>query len=405
MTMNEAHVGPVAIPVKTSDSIEKFNLKLQAIGICVQLSVPFLLIGPPGNAKTAIVEAIFRQLCALFYTSIPALNDPAHYAGYPSKGTTRIPDGYGEGGHDVDVAIMLPNEWALRLSQASKGGKRVGLFFDELSSAPPATRAACLRGILQGTWGDFTIDNSSPGAAMNPPEIAEAGYDLSAPLANRFAQFQWDPPVEWWNEQRMMDFPDPQIIKLPADWQKNELRVKIMHSAFCQFKPAVIQKCPDQATERSKPWPSFRTWTWGCKLVAAAISVGGTPDSDLAYILLSAAVGPGPAIEFLAYCNELELPNPEDLLKNPMSLSLPQRGDRAYAVLTSVVAAVIAHNTPERWNAAWEVLARAVEVKRADVGATAARMLGKNRPEGWVRAPKSIAAFIPMLKAAGLMGT
>lgn len=395
MTDATANAEPT-VTAQATDKVELFNTLIQGIGVCAQIGIPFLLIGEPGNAKTAIVEAVFRQVCVTHYTSIPALNDPAHYAGYPAKGKNE--DG-------VEIAVMLPNEWLVNLAkQAKVSGQRVGLFFDELSSAPPATRAACLRGILQGAWGDHSIENSSPGSAMNPPELAEAGYDMSAPLANRFAHFPWDPPVLWWDEQRMMGFPDPDVPKLPADWRKNQHLANVLHSAFTRAKSSLIQKCPDQAELRSKAWPSFRTWTWATQLYAACLSLGAGPESDLAMILVSAVVGPGPAREWLTYCQELDLPDPEALLKDPTGLKLPARGDRAYAALTSVVAAVLANNTPKRWNAAWEVLAQAVDMGRPDVAATSARMLGKNRPEGATKTPKAVGAFVPLLKAAGMMG-
>jgi hypothetical protein len=406
MSQDQDPIQDVDVTASATDKVELFRTKIKAVAVCAQVGVPFLLKGPPGNTKTSIAEAIFRQVCVTYVTSIAALNDPAYYAGYPSKGNKRIPDGSGEGSHEVEVAMMLPNEWAVELSQQARAnpGQRVGLFFDELGSAAPATRAACLRGILQGHWGEHTIPNSSPGAAINPTDMAEGGYEFSAALANRFAHFEWDPPEQWWDEQDMLGFPDPEVPKLPADWRKHIHQAKVLKSAFCRRRPALMQACPDQAELRSKSWPSYRTWTWTCEVLAACFSLGAGPNSDLAMILVSSLIGPGPAREFLTYCQELDLPDPEALLKDPSSLRLPRRGDRAYAVLTNVVAAVLANNTPARWNAAWEVLGQAVEIGRPDVGATSARMLAAKKPDKGVRTPQAVGKFVPLLKRAGMLG-
>ena len=50
-------------------------------------------------------------------------------------------------------------------------------------------------------------------------------------------------------------------------------------------------------------------------------------------------------MEFLAWSSELDLPDPEAVLADPTSFVLPERGDRAYAALSSVAAAVVADPT------------------------------------------------------------
>jgi hypothetical protein len=96
----------------------------------------------------------------------------------------------------------------------------------------------------------------------------------------------------------------------------------------------------------------------------------------------------------------LDLPDPEALLADPVGFQLPARGDRAYAVLLSVVAAVAADATPERWAAGWEVLGRAGE-QVPDVAAVAARALVRCRPDGAATPPQA-AVFLPLLRDAGL---
>src|ERR1700735_2347357 len=117
--------------------------------------------------------------------------------------------------------------------------------------------------------------------------------------------------------------------------------------------------------------------------------------------LIRGAVGDGAGVEFLAWLVEMDLPDPEQVLADPASFLLPERGDRAYAALAAIAAAVAANPTPERWTAGWQVLGLAADAA-PDVAAVAARVLAKCRPEG-AALPAEIHRFAPLLRAAGLL--
>ncbi|MGH9267373.1 MAG: AAA family ATPase, partial [Acidimicrobiales bacterium] len=98
---------------------------------------------------------------------------------------------------------------------------------------------------------------------------------------------------------------------------------------------------------------------------------------------------------------EMDLPDPEEVLADPDAFVLPHRGDRVYAVVSAVAAAVAAKPTPERWLAGWRILGKVGE-QAPDVAAVAARVLAQCRPKG-VTAPPEVKLFMPVLKAAGLL--
>ena len=106
-------------------------------------------------------------------------------------------------------------------------------------------------------------------------------------------------------------------------------------------------------------------------------------------------------MEFLAWLVEMDLPDPEQVLADPASFRLPERGDRAYAALAAIAAAVAADPTPERWTAGWQVLGLAADAA-PDVAAVAARVLAKCRPDG-AALPAEIHLFAPVLRDAGLL--
>ena len=110
------------------------------------------------------------------------------------------------------------------------------------------------------------------------------------------------------------------------------------------------------------------------------------------------------ALPFLEYRETLNLPDPEDILKDPRSLVLPDRTDRAYAVCYSLVGAVLNNKTPERWQAAMIALGVACR-KNADIPTAAARTLcdKRNRPEGAIKLPDECRPFYELMQLAKLV--
>jgi hypothetical protein len=118
-------------------------------------------------------------------------------------------------------------------------------------------------------------------------------------------------------------------------------------------------------------------------------------------LLVRGSVGAGAGVEYLTWLEEADLPDPEVVLADPGGFVLPERGDRAYAALTSVAAAVAADPTPERWAAGWQAFGKAAGAA-PDIAATAARALARCRPPG-AALPPELAAFTPLLRDAGLL--
>lgn len=142
------------------------------------------------------------------------------------------------------------------------------------------------------------------------------------------------------------------------------------------------------------------------RLLAASQAAGYGTESDIAATAMSGCVGSGPAMEFLGWVKEMDLPDPEAILRAPEKFKLPSRSDRQFAVLASVAAAVCSNVTNERWLAGWKVMAKAATDGPKDVAAAASSSLLKlvrtKRPD--LPLPSAeIKAFIPLLKASGLL--
>jgi hypothetical protein len=359
------------------------NPAVEALGVAVAARVPVLLWGAPGTGKTSAIRAMAEVMGLPCETVIASIREPSDFAGLPIVV-----------GGEVRFA---PPAWARRLAEAGRGL----LFLDELSTAPPAVQAALLRVVLERAVGDLTLpEEVAVVAAANPPEQAADGWDLSAPLANRLCHLSWLTEPRAVADGLAGGWPAPVVPDLPAGWQADEVLSRGLVAAFLHVRPGLACAPPSNAAAAGRGWPSPRTWEMAARLMAAAGASGAGDEARSA--LIRGAVGDGAGVEFLAWLTEMDLPDPEEVLADPASFRLPDRGDRAYAALAAVAAAVAADPTPERWTAGWQVLGLAAD-GAPDVAAVAARVLARCRPAGLKDMPPEIHLFIPVLKDAGLL--
>jgi hypothetical protein len=175
----------------------------------------------------------------------------------------------------------------------------------------------------------------------------------------------------------------------------------------------MLYRMPEDESDAAKAWPSPRTWDMTADLLAAAKAYEA--DSDTERELVTGSVGQGPGFEFLNYVNELDLPDPEDLLSNPEAFTLPPRGDQQFAVFASVAAAVIGtidnshklSDADDRWMAAWRIYQIAAEAGATDVAAAAVRKLcdrWKGKDCGLTTPRKELDPFVEVLAESGLLG-
>ena len=142
---------------------------LEALSLAVAARVPVLLWGPPGAGKSSAVEDMCRSIDLTFEVVIASIREPSDFSGLPVITENGVE--------------FAPPRWAKTLAEAGNGV----LFLDEISTAPPAVQAALLRVVLERVVGDLALpDELAIVAAANPPDQAADGWDLSAPLANRF---------------------------------------------------------------------------------------------------------------------------------------------------------------------------------------------------------------------------
>jgi MoxR-like ATPase len=363
---------------------------VEGLAIAIAARVPVLLWGAPGTGKTSVIRAMAAAAGWPCETVIASIREPSDFAGLPVVVGGATPG-------DRARVEFAPPSWAGSLAQAGHGV----VFFDEISTAPPAVQAALLRVVLERTVGDLVLpDAVSVVAAANPPDQAADGWDLSPPLANRFCHLEWPVDARTLADGFAGGWSTPKPPELADRWERRIAVVRSWVAGFVTVRPMLALAVPEDAAGAGRAWPSPRTWDMASRLSAAAESSAA---SELAAsLLVRGCVGAGAGVEFLTWLAEADLPDPEAVLADPDSFVLPERGDRAYAALSSVAAAVASDPTGDRWERGWRAFARAAQ-SAPDVAAAAARTLARCRPDG-APIPDEVAAFAPLLRDAGLLG-
>lgn len=362
-----------------------YETTLGALGVALAAGVPTVLWGGPGEGKTSAVTQAAAALGLHLEVVLASVREPTDFAGLP------VVDG--------GAVRLAPPDWARRLVQADERGLVPAVFFDEVNTAPPAVQAALLRVCVDRVVGDLALPASTVVlAAANPPEIAADGWDLAPPLANRFCHLSWRLPAAVVAEGLLGAWPVVPVPVLPPELPLAAARAAV--AGYLRARPDDVSVVPRDATAAGRAFPTPRTWEMAARLLAVCEAAGA--HEAVRRAVVAGVVGDAAALQLLTWLDALDLPDPEDLLADPSSFVLPERGDRAFSVLASVVAAALSRPTAERWQAAVRVVAVSVEQGRADVGAAAVTALLRQRPEG-VALPPEIKGFAPLLVRAGLL--
>ena len=376
MTATEQAAAPPAAGATQNDTLAAMQILLAA-------GIPVLLWGDPGTGKTATIERYAAQMGWAMEPVIASIHDPTDFAGLPVR---------------TDAGVVFePPAWARRA--AAHAGVSL-VFFDEVNTATPATQNALMRVVLEGRVGDLELgDDVRFAAAANPPSQNSAAWDLSAPLANRFAHLTWPVSFDDWRAGYLGGWPDPEPLDIdPAavDPHNCEL-IKWLQTSFLAARPAMVCGVPNNSAGM-RGWPSPRSWERLADCLAVADAAGVADEVRL--LVASALIGEGPAAEYLSYLRNLDLPDPKDLLAHPAMFGELRRTDQQFAALDAVVAAAAAD--PGCWSDAFRVCVVAAGCGAPDVAASAAIRLAQTKPTT-ARLPAGHEIFAEILTDVGLL--
>ena len=356
-----------------------------ALGVCVEANVPVILWGPPGQGKTSVIKALAEKSNRHLEIILASIREPQDFAGLPS-----IVNG--------KMSLVAP-DWAQRLADTDSGI----LFTDEVNTAPPSVQAALLRVCLDKVAGDCELGaDTSVIAAANPPEQAADGWDLAPPLANRFCHLDWSLPLEVVRMGLAGQWPTYDFTKVDSKKLKNETeRENAIISGFLTSRPDLVTALPSSNADQGRAFPTPRSWV-SASLLSAFVSATNLSEG-VRRLLLKGSVGVAAAAEYITFRDNLDLPNPDELLAAPEKLSLPARADQIYVLGAGILNALGRDNSAERWHAAGKVLEKIVEAGHPDMAVGFARQWLKIRPGNETPNSTVLQALVPLLTEAKLI--
>jgi hypothetical protein len=332
-----------------------------AVSVAIAAGLPVALVGGPGVGKTSVIEAIGVAAGAAVETLVVAQMEPTDLTGIPfvdADGNTR------RGAPD----------WLGRVNAAD----RSLLFLDELTQASALHQGVCNDIIQARRVGSFPLGpNVRIVAGYNPPEMC-GGFDLSLPTRNRFLHIAVEPDPVAFADGITTGWHQPLIVDFDLDASAHEVPWRRIVGAFVRARPSVLSDLPDDGTTGG--FPSPRSLEFAARAAAAVDACGAS--NKVRSILVAGAIGAPVAAELLTYAKELDLPDPTTALSDPGAVAIPDRPDRAWAIMHAIADAATRDGTIEAWLAAWIIAGRIAQACGADVAATGARRLAAHPPPG-----------------------
>lgn len=306
----------------TQTTIGKVGSILRAI----PANVATMLWGAPGEAKTAIVNDVFKDHNV--WPILAGCSDPTDMGGIPDKmadapAFEHFPPLW------AFVASTIYPEWYKTHGATSTGlpepGKLV-LFFDDVVTADEQTQASLYKAIHERRVGRLTFrDDVRIILAGNRPEDKSAAQDMPLALANRMLHFHVRSDMEEWQRWAVGAGVHPLII------------------AYLRSQPQDLSTFNEAVKHNQKAFATPRTW----HLLSDVLKGANTSDEDTRFLLASGMIGEGTATKLCAFFRStVGLIPPEEIVADPDNCRLPDSKnlDLAHATVAGLEGYVVANN-------------------------------------------------------------
>ena len=366
-------------------TVDEYAAIYKTLIVCIAAREPVVIWGSPGQGKTSVIRQIAADQARHLEIILASIREPQDFAGLPMLSN--------------GVATLMPPDWAKRLADDKNGI----LFTDEVNTAPPSVQAALLRVCLDKVAGDCHLgENTSVVAAANPPELAADGWDLAPPLANRFCHLNWNLPPEVVRDGLAGNWVSYTVTFPSAEKIDSAIRAeRAVLAGFLASRPDLTTVLPKSAVEQGRAFPTPRSWDMVAKL--SGWITAANLDPGVRRIAVMGCVGTGAAAEYITYRENVDLPNPEEILSNFEKFKLPTRMDKIYVIGAALMSALRSSTTLERWNTVGKVLELIAKSGHPDLAVTFARDWIRIRPEGATPDKELLRSLVPLLTEAKMI--
>lgn len=261
---------------------------------------PVMIWGPPGVGKSQVIAQVASRHGVPIIDIRLSQLEPSDLRGIPFRV-----------GEHVEWAVpsMLP--------EAVRHGPRGLLFLDEITSAPPAVSAAAYQLILDRRLGAYEIPAGwAIFAAGNRQGDRGVTYTMPAPLANRFAHFEFEVNLDDWVAWAYANGIDERII------------------GFLRFRPELLFEF--DPAHNPVAFPSPRSWEFAHR---ALQKFADHPEVLLG--TLQACVGLAAGVELNAFISNLHHMPDLDAVVRGEEVPIPGEIDLQYAIASALVGRAI----------------------------------------------------------------
>lgn len=380
-----------------------------ALGVCLAANVNPLVWGNPGVGKSQTFKHIAEANNMYLEMVLASTVEPPQLNGYPTPRESFMDN--------------LPPYWAYNIDQIYRSQGTIGMiFFDEISTAPPANQAASLTILLDKIVGRLHLpEQTRMTAAANPPEIAANGWELSPPMANRFVHLDWSIDAETVAQGFQLGWEAPSIPLLPKEDKLKIINqnVRMMMGSFVRKNPRALEYDND-AIERLRDAPfkasnyaysTPRSLDFATKLYSISSSAIDRKTrkplhENVSKMVLEGAIGVAQTKKFLTHIKSFKLMNPVDVLKNPKSFEMPRDIDITSTLLASVQITVLNHINAEVFPQLWinwgDILVRFVEEGKIDLAYSFIKTWYSNRPANVLPTETQLKSFEEIFSLMGI---
>jgi len=261
---------------------------IRALAHLIAIKQPTFLWGPPGVGKSSIVRQVAEAYGSFVDLRLVQLDI------IDLRGVLTVEKGKAQWA----APAMLPTK-----------GKGV-LLLDEFVQALPLMQNTASQLILDRRIGDYVLPEGWVVLAAGNREGDRAATNkMPSHLANRFTHINIDVDYEDWRTWALAN------------------KINLMVVAFLGFRPALMHVF-DPA---QKAFPSPRSWEFVSRIVSNGV------DDETMIEVVSGTVGEAAAKEFVGFVRVFrDLPDYEELVKNPGSVDVPTNAAALYAIATMI---------------------------------------------------------------------
>ena len=283
-------------PISAEYSLRPSELA-DTLALLVEARQPAIVWGPPGCAKSQIVQQVVAQAGREYIDVRALLLDPVDLRGIPWRD-----------GHDrtrwAPPAFLPPSD--------ADGRWLVNL--EELPSAAPMVQAALYQLVLDRRCGEYELpDGAALIACGNRETDRGVVHRMPTPLASRFVHLEIRVDAPDWGAWGAGNGIAPEVL------------------FFIQMRPESLHRFDPQSAEKAFPCP--RTWEFVSNIVHRRNGL----DPAVERALFRGAVGEAAAVEFCAFLKVWrDLPHPRAVIDDPEHAPIPGNASALIALCGSL---------------------------------------------------------------------